>query len=60
MLAVYVDNKLKGSYSSKDSMKIDLRNIKSIFECLENKDMFLLKYLQKLAKNILSLNVGSL
>lgn len=39
---------------------MDLRNIKNIFECLENKDMFLLKYLQKISKRILSINVETL
>lgn len=60
MLATYVDTKFKDVYRHPDLMKEDIKNIKDIFECIENKDLFLLKYMQKLAKRIMSLKVETL
>lgn len=36
-------------------MKQDVMNIKGLFECLENKDVFLMKYLQKLSRKIMTI-----
>jgi|LakMenEpi03Aug12_release.lakeMendotaPanAssembly.Ray.scaffolds.fasta_scaffold4731266_1 hypothetical protein len=55
MLACYVSHKFRLSYNGQDAMKEDIRNVKNIFECLENKDLFLLKYLQKLCKKIMTI-----
>jgi hypothetical protein len=60
MLASYIDSKFRSSYENQDVMKEDIRSIKNIFEFLENKDLFLMKYLQKLAKRLMNLGIETL
>lgn len=60
MLATYIDINFRVAYSNRDAMSEDVRNVKNLFECIENKDLFLIKYLQKLSKRIITLTNESL
>ena len=60
MLSVYIDAKLKGAFPTQDELTDEVRNMVNIFACLENKDLFLLRYLQKLARKILTLSPDGL
>lgn len=60
MLSVYIEIKLKMSYGSEDELREEVRNIINVFSCLSNKDEFLIKYLQRLCRRILSLSVEAL
>ena len=54
ILAIFVDSKLKlDSVEQSDIEKI-VKNIMAIFVCIQNKDLFLMKYTQKIAKKLLS------
>lgn len=54
ILAIYVDSKLKFNSVEESNIEETIKNIMSVFVCLQNKDLFLMKYMQKVAKKLLS------
>jgi hypothetical protein len=59
ILTIYIDFKLKLTNLDELEMEEIIKNIMAIFVCIENKDMFLMKYTQKLAKKLLSITPDS-
>lgn len=53
ILAIFVDAKLKFNSVEESDLEQTIKNIMSIFVCLQNKDLFLMKYTQKVAKKLL-------
>jgi hypothetical protein len=45
---------------NEDVFEEEVKNIITLFSCVQNKDLFLLKYSQRLAKRLLSISEGSL
>lgn len=59
LLAIYADAKLRVELEEGEFER-EVRSIITIFNCLQNKDLFLLKYSQRLAKRILALSESAL
>jgi hypothetical protein len=59
LLAVYTDTKFKLEMKE-EQFEEEVKNILTLFNCVQNKDLFLLKYSQRLAKRLLSINEASL
>ncbi len=55
ILAIYVDAKLKFNSVEEAEVEDIIKNIMNIFVCVENKDLFLMRYTQKLAKKVLTI-----
>lgn len=59
LLAIYADTRLKLEMKE-EQFEDEVRNILTLFNCVQNKDLFLLKYSQRLAKRLLSISEASL
>jgi hypothetical protein len=59
LLAVFADSKLKLEMGEEE-FEGEVKSIITLFTCLQNKDLFLLKYSQRLAKRLLTITDGSL
>lgn len=60
ILTIYIDYKLKLTNLDELEMEEIIKNIMAIFVCIENKDSFLMKYTQKLAKKLLIISPDSI
>ncbi len=54
ILAMYIDYKMKFNSVEETDIEEVIKNVMNVFVCIENKDFFLIKYTQKLAKRLLT------